>query len=436
MDILCATLGAWAFDRLVAPRFGALGHGAAALFAVGTIVQVAVGRLPYLLGGTLALLALLAATRRHWLFAIPLALAASLASPLAGAFLALAAAAWFLAELPSVNWWAGLLGAASALPALSLEVLFPGQGAMPFSTLDFIDMFAPIAIVLWLSDRRDMRIGTALYGLTVLAAYAIPSALGVNVVRLATSIGLSLLVLLVPALLRQHRHAWAARTLFVAAVVSLALGEWVPAGGALLGTPDPEASAVYFKPLMSYLVAHDKPLGRIEVVPTATHWESVYVALRLPLARGWERQLDTQDNPIFYVPGRLTPAGYRAWLLANGVRYVALANAPLDYIAGPEAQLVSSGRVPGLRRAWSNRNWRVWSVVGASGIVSGPGTLVSERGQQLVLDARRAGSMLVRVRFSAGWHVARGAGSVREGTGGWLSVSASRPGRLVLSVGV
>jgi hypothetical protein len=421
-NILCATVAAWAFDRLVAPRFGTLGHAAAVLFAAGTIVQVAVGRVPYLLGGTLALLALLVAMRRLWPLAVPLALAAALASPLAGAFLALAAATWFLADLPRVNWRAVLLGAAAVLPVIVLEALFPGQGTM--------------AIVLVLSDQRELRIGAGLYALAVLAAYVIPSSLGVNVVRLATSVGLSVLALLVPALVRPRRHAWAVRTLFLAAVVSLALGEWVPAGGALLGSPNPEASAGYFKPLMSYLVAHDNPLGRIEVVPTATHWESVYVALRLPLARGWERQLDTQDNPIFYVPGRLNARSYHAWLVANGVRYVALANAPLDYIAGPEKALLRGRHVPGLRLVWSDRNWSVWSVAGAAGIVSGPGRLVSERGQQLVLDARRAGALLVRVHFSSGWVVQAGAASLRKSAGGWLRVDVRRPGRVALSVSV
>jgi hypothetical protein len=435
-DILCATVAAWAFDRLVVPRYGRLGHIAAAVFAAGTIVQIAVGRVPYLLGGTLALLALLAASRRWWLLAMPLALAASLSSPLAGAFLGLAAGAWFLADLPRLNWGAVLLGAACVLPVIALEVLFPGQGAMPFAPLDFIDMFAPIAVVMLLGDCRELRIGAVLYALAVTASFLIPSALGVNIVRLATTTGLSVLVLLVPRLRQARPHAWALRALLLAAVVSLALGEWVPASGALLGVSDPESSPAYFKPLLAYLVPHDKPLARIEVVPTATHWESVYVALRLPLARGWERQLDTQDNPIFYGPGRLNPHSYRAWLLANGVRFVALANAPLDYIAGPEARLVRSGRVPGLRLVWHNRNWHVYSVAGVAGIVNGPGRLVSEHGQQLVLDASRAGTMLVRVRFSPRWQVTRGAASVRESPGGWLALHVRRAGRVRLSIGV
>ena len=122
--------------------------------------------------------------------------------------------------------------------------------------------------------------------------------------------------------------------------------------------------------------------------------------------------------------------------VANGVRYVALANAPLDYIAGPEKALLRGRGVPGLRLVWSNRNWSVWSVAGAAGIVSGPGRLVSERGQQLVLDAQRAGALLVRVHFSSGWRVQAGAASLRKSAGGWLRVNVRRPGRVALSVSV
>ncbi|MGD0197941.1 MAG: hypothetical protein ABSC56_08560 [Solirubrobacteraceae bacterium] len=394
---------------------------------------MAVGRVPFLLGGTLALLALLTASRRRWLMAIPFAAAASLSSPLAGAFLALAAGSWFLSDLPRRNVCALMLGAAAVLPVLVLELLFPGQGTMPFSTLDFIDMFAPVAALVLLAEQRELRVGAALYGAAVLACYLIPSAIGVNIVRLATCIGLSLMVVLVPAL---RRRGIPARLLFLAAVVSLALGEWVPAGAALLGARDPESSASYFAPLIAYLVPHDRPLGRIEVVPTATHWESVYVALRLPLARGWERQLDTEDNPIFYVAGRLNARSYRAWLLANGVRFVALANAPLDYIAGPEAALVRSGRVAGLRLVWQSSNWHVYSVAGASGIVSGPASLLSERGQRLVLQATRSGTVLVRVRYASGWVVSSGAASIRRAPGGWLAVHFRRADRVTLTISV
>ena len=189
-----------------------------------------------------------------------------------------------------------------------------------------------------------------------------------------------------------------------------------------MGSSNPSSTKAYFTPLLGYLIPHDRPLGRIEVVPTATHWEAVYVAPILPLARGWERQLDTADNPIFYEPGKLNATSYRAWLDNNGVTFVALANAPLDYVAGPEARLVRAG-VPGLKLVWSNANWRVYKVLGAAGIVSG-------------VDASRRGSLLVRIHYSPNWGVRSGYAVLRKAPGGWLTVSARRPGRIVLAVSV
>jgi hypothetical protein len=441
-DVLCAAIAAWAFDRLIAPRFGRVGHVAVAVFAVGTLVEVASGRVPFLLGEAIALLALLVATRRIWPLALLLAIVAALCSPLAGAFIALAALAWLLGDLPHRNLGSGALVAVVSIPVVVLELLFRGQGTMPFSTLDFVATIVPVCVLglLLEESQRTLRIGAGVYGVAVLACYLVPSAIGVNITRLATSVGLSLMLCALPALtvrghwsLKAPARVWGARALLAAAVVSLALSEWVPAAGALLGSSNPSSSKAYFSPLLGYLVPHDRPLGRIEVVPTATHWEAVYVAPRLPLARGWERQLDTADNPIFYEPGGLNAKSYRAWLKNNGVRFVALANAPLDYVAGTEARLVRA-RVQGLELVWRNANWRVYRVLGSAGIVSGAGRIVSEQGSTVVLDASRRGSLLVRIHYSPNWGVISGHAAVREGPGGWLKVSARRPGRIVLAI--
>ena len=53
MEIVCVALAAWAFDRLAVARFGRAGRAGAIVFAVGTVVQVAIGQEPYLLGETL-----------------------------------------------------------------------------------------------------------------------------------------------------------------------------------------------------------------------------------------------------------------------------------------------------------------------------------------------------------------------------------------------
>jgi len=429
MEIACVAIATWAFDRLAVGRFGRAGRAGAIVFAVGTVAQVAIGQEPYLLGETLALVALLAACNRLWPMAVALGAASSLASPLAGAFLALAAVAWLVGGWPRRRFAAGTLALAAVVPLLALELLFPGLGTMPFPFISFLAISLGLAMLGIVVARRDrtVAVGVALYALAVIGAYVVPSAVGNNVTRLGVSFGVALVVML----------AWGQRrrtvALLIAAAVPLALAQWLPAREALLGDGNPSIRAAYFQPLVSFLRRADRPLGRVEVVPTLLHWEAAYVAPYFPLARGWERQLDTGANPIFYVPGALNADSYRAWLFANGVRFVALPNVPLDYAALAEGRLVNAG-VPGLRLLWRSASWRVYEVIGAPGIVSGPARLIASSGAELKLKVTRAGTIVVRERYLDAWVVASGAGVIGPASGGWLKLRATRPGRVVLRI--
>ena len=102
-------------------------------------------------------------------------------------------------------------------------------------------------------------------------------------------------------------------------------------------------------PALAFLQRHEGPNFRVEVVPTAEHWEAYYVpAAGFALARGWYRQLDLAQNPLLYGERIAAPA-YRAWLRRLGIRYVLLPRAGLDGSgARPEAALLASG-ASGLR---------------------------------------------------------------------------------------
>ncbi|MGD1049444.1 MAG: hypothetical protein ABR947_00035 [Solirubrobacteraceae bacterium] len=429
-EIISAAVASWAFHRLAAARFATAGRVGALVFATGTLVPVAIGQGPYLMGEAIALLALLAARGGRPVLALPLAVVCSLVAPLAGAFLALAAAAWLVGDWPQRRFSAAALAAAALVPIGVVEELFPGQGNFPFSTHNFLGMMigaVAVGLVAAIVRDRALAAGAALYVVAILFAYEVPSALGNNITRLGISVGVALAVCL----------AWTARRsrlLLLVAVVPIALAQWVPASNALAGKEgDIGVSRAYYQPLLRFLARSDHPLGRVEVVPTALHWEAVYVALRFPLARGWERQLDTANNPIFYDPGRLTSRSYRAWLLQNGVRFVALSNARLDYSAYGEAYLVRRG-VPGLRLVWRDADWRVYEVRGSQGILQGPGRLLSADGDGVELRAIRAGAILLRVHYSAAWHVAKGDATVSRSPGGWLSVNARGPGPVTLRI--
>jgi hypothetical protein len=429
MEIACVAIAAWAFDRLAVGRFGQAGRAGAIVFAVGTVVQVAIGQEPYLLGETLGLVALLAARNRLWPPAMIFGVATSLASPLAGAFLAIAALAWLVGSWPERRFGAATLLVAAAIPVLALEVLFPGLGSMPFPFINFVGMFLGLLAVGIVVARRDrvIAVGVALYALALAVAYAVPSAVGNNATRLGVSVGVALIVMLA---WRQRRRTL---VVLVAAAIPLALAQWIPAGNALLGDGNASVRAAYFQPLVSFLRRADRPLGRVEVVPTALHWEAAYVAPYFPLARGWERQIDVGANPIFYDPGALTAASYRRWLFANGVRFVALPNVPLDYAALAEAKLVRAG-VPGLRLLWRTAHWHLYAVVGAPGIVSGPARLLSSNGAELQLTVAHAGAIVVRERYVDAWGVSRGDAVIGRARGGWLELHAKRPGRVVLRI--
>jgi hypothetical protein len=423
---LSAAAAAVAFDRLSVARLGPASRAGTAVFAVGTLAQVAIGQLPFLLGEALALGALWAVSRGRWSSAVGLAVAAAGASPLAGAFLGLALAAWLLASWPAQRGRIALAGAGALGPVCLLAIAFPGQGPMPFPAGKFVWMLVVYgALVAAIPPhRRTLRVGAGLYVLAIAASFLVPTALGGNISRLGACAGAPL-----AACLARVDRRWA----LAALVVPLALLQWSPALGAFTSGDDPSAHAAYFRPLTAFLDRHAVPAGRVEVVPTGLHWEAAFVAPHVPLARGWERQLDTAENPLFYSERPLTAARYHRWLIANGVRFVALPDAPLDYAALQEARIVRRG-APWLRPVWRTAHWRVFAVSGSSGMVSGPGRLVSLSGSRVDLEARLPGRMLVRVRYTPGWSVAEGRGRVGRAPGGWTFVRAVAAGPLRLSL--
>ncbi len=425
-EVLSAAVAAWAFDRLVVGHFGTSARVGSMIFAVGTMVQVSIGQLPFLLGEALALAAIWAATRRRWRLAAALAVATPLASPLAGAFLVLVAVAWLLGSWPRRRLPLAALVAVAAVPVLALTLVFPGQGAMPFPAYDFgwlLGLFG-VATVLIPRSERTLRIGALLYLVAIVLSFAVPSSMGGNISRLGECIGAPLAA----CLLWPHR-----RLLLPAAVLPLALLQWGPSTTSFTGRSDPSTQTGYFQPLLAYLGQHDQPAGRVEIVPTGRHWEAADVAPYLPLARGWERQLDTANNALFYVRGELDATSYRAWLLDNGVRYVALPDVRLDYAAVQEGRLVEAG-VPGLVPVWHDRHWRVFEVTGSTGIVDGPAQLVHMDGGNITLDTSGPGVVLVRVRYNSRWTVAEGNGCIYGTPSGWTTLVANQAGPFHLAL--
>jgi hypothetical protein len=442
VTIVAAALAALAFDRLAAAYLGVGAAPAALVFAVSTAVQSAIGQLPFLAGEALALCACWAASRNRWVAAASLAAATSLCSPLAGAFVMLAMVAWAWSRLSAPaagpsrrSWLAGAISVtgAAAVPIGASAVLFPGQGRMPYPAVDYWWEMAIAAALCVMAGRRHrtVRCGVLTFAAAATVSVLIPSAVGGNVGRMEDVLALPLAVALLWP--RWPRFAVGRRLVLPVVAVPLVLSQWGPAWAAMTtDARQPSAQRPYFAPLLTALTraAAGGPAGRVEVVPTKFHWEAAFVAPEMPLARGWERQLDEADNPLFYGPAAaLNESSYRAWLVDNGVRFVALPDAPLDFSGIAEGRLVAAG-VPGLHLVWHSAHWRLYAVIGSSGLVAGPAHLVSADGGRVVVSTAEPGPVLVRVRYSRNWSLASGAGCIAPaparpgvpGGGTWVRV--------------
>jgi hypothetical protein len=154
------------------------------------------------------------------------------------------------------------------------------------------------------------------------------------------------------------------------------------------------------------------------------------------IARGWERQLDTYRNGLFYDESKLLNAArYREWLSENGVSYVALPDAPLDYSAQSEARLIRGGGLAYLREVWRSQHWRLFAVLDATPLAQAPAVLTSVSSDSLTLYAPRPGAYRVLVRFTPYWALASGSGCVARAADGWTEVQARRTGSFHLVIG-
>lgn len=407
------------FDRLARDEFGSRAWIGTLWFALGAGMNLLSARLTFALGLAIGLGALLAARRRHTAPAIVLAFACPLASPLAGLFLAGAAAAWALGRRRIIP---AALAAAALVPLAALQIAFPEGGTFPFSAteLGLLLILLGGGVAALPREQGVLRIGFAIYAAVAVAAFLFSSPLGANCARLGMIAGGPLLACALTG----------RRAMLLAATAPLLLfWSWAPSAQDLEGVGDPSAGAAYYAPLESFLARHDQPPARIEIPLTKGHWEAVYVARRYMLARGWERQLDRGENPIFY-QGRhraLDSAAYLRWLRAGGVRYVALPDAPLDDSARAEVALIESGPQY-LDRVWSSRHWKVYAVRNATPLLSGPGELLSVRPESFTLDVDRPGRFLMRLHFSPYWQLHKEAGCVMRGPNGWTRLQMTRIG--------
>jgi hypothetical protein len=467
LSVAAAAAAAACFDRIVVQLIGQRTLGSW-YFALSTVLAVTIGQVPYLSGEAAALGAVVALLGGRKKLAVGLGLLSVLLSPLAGAFLVLVCVIWAVYDRRR-RWVALAVAVACSLVVGGLGLAFPGSGAFPFGWggLILVELLCATVLSPLVRTTRPVRLAAGLYAVASLGSFIVPNPIGGNAVRLAESFGIPVVACLVTAPARWRpktptglgplRRRWGrlhltsfGRTVLgrtpvrrtAAGLLTLApfvVWQWAPSTGMVVSaaspTPIPSTTATFYQPLVRQLQVRSAGLPiRVEVVPTVDHWEAAYVAPYLSLARGWDRQLDVADNPLFYEKGALTAASYRTWLLANGISWVALPKAPLDYAGMREAALLRGGRVRGLRLAWSTPAWRLWQVEGTPGLLSGAGRLTTIAPDQIDLRVSRPGAMLLRVRFSSYWRLVKGAACVAATKAGWTEVYAPDAGPVRLSI--
>jgi hypothetical protein len=392
------------FSSVINTQWQRAGRWPARAFAILFAGQAFTAAYPYDLGIAAMLGTLLAAQRRRPFLAATCTLLTLGFSPLAFAFLALALLAVLLWQRrisrPMVVIGAAL-AVASGIQVVAL-VLLPSPGLFyPYGGWRFAAGLALVAAGVALSLRGHAGWHMAslflVWGAASALTYALPSPVGHNLVR--ASIFLVPLMLVAAALAGFHPR-WLALPAVVGALAANVL-PYVPMIGQR--TSVPEAKASYWQPLVSFLHSNLGSDYRVEVVPTANHWESDYLPRAgIPLARGWYRQLDIADDPVLYRRD-LTEALYRHWLRSRAVRYVVVPHLPLEAVdAKREARLAA--RLPVV---WSSRQMTVYELRHATPLLTG---LARARVTRLAGDTiagwvARPGRYFLRVHFMPYWRI-------------------------------
>ncbi|WP_432118693.1 MFS transporter [Streptomyces sp. bgisy032] len=328
------------------------------------------------------------------LCAAPLAALATMASPVAGLFVGLVAAALFLQKRRPGAWALGL--APTAVVAVSAW-LFPFSGTQPmgFGSVVLPLAFSVLVFLLVPRDWKTVRLTAAVYGLGVVLVWLISSQIGSNITRLAMLFAGVALVAALPFTVPRSRRWYAIVVAFVGFTV------WIgfKTVDDIVHTAPAASWSRELAPLVNELQQVGAEKGRVEVVPARSHREASALAPYVNLARGWNRQADMERNPLFY-DDTLNSANYREWLKRWAVHYVVLPKDEPDGDGGErERELVQRG-LPYLNQVWGDANWQLFEVTDPTPLAE-PNAVV-ERAEQgeVILQVKKAGRILVRIPYS------------------------------------
>lgn len=430
-----ALVSTYCFSRLTSDLLPSRATALAnTLFGVLVVTNVVVGRVAFGLGFALALATLVVWQHRLDVAAVGVAALTSLASPVAGGFLALAALAFALARRHGGDRCrasAYAVAAAALAPIVVTNLAFGEPGHFPFRAGHLAASLVVLGALVAAARVPVVRLGGVFAAATAIALFLVPNPLGGNFVRLVQLVAVPLTVIAMDAFARPRRAAVAVVVVSAAVVWSLSPG----VVAAIDWAGDPSVAADYHQPMIDEILARNddgRPVGRVEIPFTLNHWEAHHVAAEVPYARGWDRQTDRVRHAALYEPD-LTADAYRAWLRHHGVRWVAVPDVAIDGDGGGrrEVELITSGALPWLREVWSDEHWQLYEVAGYSPIVDPPARLVEQDGDSIVIESARPGIVTVRYAPTGKMSISGGA-CVTVGDDGWIEADLPNPGRYEL----
>ncbi len=420
--VVASVLAAQLFARAGARR-PVVGGVAAAVCQASNLIE---GRVAFAAGMMFGLAALFTFTtddhpRRRRVVAAAAAILAGAASPVAALLLWLCGG---VALLRRRYVDGAVIIIASALPVAVISGAFGDGGSQVFNPTDAIraGLVSIFCVAVIPRQHKAIRLGAALGVLLVVAAYVLPTPVGGNAIRLS-------LLFAVPVVAAFVDWRWWRAAIAVALAVVLQTPVTL---GTLTGAGAPATRAAYFAPLLDEIHSRGDFTGRVEIPELTGHWEAVYAARSVPLARGWLRQVDTELNSAAFYDQAPTAATYRAFLDRNAVQYVAVADARPTFYGRREITLVHDN-LPYLQAVWSNPHWTLYAVRAPTPIVATPGTLVDYGPATVTISAPANANVLVRVRWFRYLDLANAAGACIRRDGDDVVVHTMKAGRYVLT---
>lgn len=328
------------------------------------------------------------------LCAAPLAALATMASPVAGLFVGLVAAALFLQKRRPGAWALGI--APSAVVAVSAW-LFPFAGTQPMSIGSVVLPLASGLLVLFLvpKDWTTVRITAGVYSLAVVLVWLVSSQIGSNISRLPMLFAGVALAAALPFAVPRSRK-W-----YTIVLAFIGFTGWIGFKSVddVVHTTPTASWARELAPLVNELQEVGAEKGRVEVVPARSHREASALAPYVNLARGWNRQADMERNPLFY-DDTLNSANYHEWLQRWAVHFVVVPKDEPDGDGGErERELVQRG-MPYLKQIWGDANWQLFRVTDPAPMAS-PNAVVERAAQgEMTMQVKKAGRILIRIPYS------------------------------------